>query len=958
MAEIKPQPTNVAAERAVLSGLCQHGQSAYSDIIEFINLECFSKSVNQNVFMCIQEIFKHSESVDYPTIVVKAKELGLTSIEDKVNQEYIVSLFNFKTSKDTIKQNAASIRKLSLVRKAQNTIKEMYVKLGDMTGNETVSEILTSIEEPIYSFSNSIASSNDDKTILLCNNILEYIEHVTQNKVENIGIPSPWYRYNKAIGGGRRRGGVYLIGARPKCLNVNTNVVTPTGLRKITDIKIGDIICHPSGGTTKVIDIIPTHQTEEYVVELDKHDYVSCSDNHEWLVQLNGSDVLLTTLQIFDYIKQGMLLSIKRPTSSPYTYDNVITNVVKTGRKIYATCVTVDAPDNLFILEGYIVTHNCGKAQPFTSKIVTRDGYKLMGDIKIGDMICGYNNTLNRVIGIHFWGILDCYKITFSDGSYTHCNDKHEWTIFHHTKKELITKELRDFKDNLNEGKIFKWCIPITATEFNEQEVPLDPYLVGVLIGDGSLTSNSVVFTNADIDIIEKVRTLIPEQHVLKPSGKFGYRITCGRTGGYTPKIKQDMLDLELLGCNSYTKFIPNIYKYNTLENRYKLLSGLVDTDGYVSKTGMLSISTVSEQLRDDIIEVVQSIGGIAVAHVKHTKSQYGKPCTSYVVRISLDNYDNLDIIARKKERLNNRTKGPLFRRITNVEYVGQERMQCISVDNDNGLYITDNFILTHNSTLAINDAVHCAYKLNVPTLYLDTEMREEGQWPRILAKLAKIGINDIEKGNLRSAEVDKLIQIGKEIKNIPLYYRKIAGKPFPEIMSIIRNFIVQHVGTSNGVTNDCMIIYDYFKLMDVSSLKDMQEYQAMGFQIQELTNMCLKYDVPCSAYVQLNRDGITKDTSDAISQSDRLVWLCSSLAMLKRKSSEEIALDGPEYGNSKLIVCAEQRFGPGLDDDNYINLMIQRDKCIVDEVCLKSEVKQKQAGFEENDDTDKDDVF
>lgn len=473
MTQVKPQPTNIAAERAVLAGLCQHGGSTYTDISEFLTTDCFTKNINQNIYKCLSEIFKTIETVDYPTIVVKSKELGLSSLDEQTNQDYIIALFNYKVDKATVRSNASSLRKLHVIRNAQNSVKEIYFKLNEMTGNETLSDILTAVEEPIYSFTNTITTTSDDRTKLLCEDILSYIEHVTQNKIETIGIPSPWYRYNDAIGGGRRRGGVYLTAARPK-------------------------------------------------------------------------------------------------------------------------------------------------------------------------------------------------------------------------------------------------------------------------------------------------------------AGK---------------------------------------------------------------------------------------------------------------------------------------------------------------------------------STLAINDAIHCAYKLNIPVLYLDTEMTEAGQWPRILAKLSKLPINSIERGYLKEVEIDRLVQVGKDITNMPLYYRKIAGKNFAEIVSIIRNFIVQHVGVLNGKTKDCLVIYDYFKLMDAQVLADMQEYQAMGFQIQELTNLCIKYDIACSAYVQLNRDGITKDTSDAVSQSDRLVWLCSSLAMLKRKSIEEMNLDGFEMGNTKLIVCAEQRYGPGLDENDYVNMMIQRDKCIVDEVCLKSEVKKQNQGFDTNDD-------
>lgn len=251
------------------------------------------------------------------------------------------------------------------------------------------------------------------------------------------------------------------------------------------------------------------------------------------------------------------------------------------------------------------------------------------------------------------------------------------------------------------------------------------------------------------------------------------------------------------------------------------------------------------------------------------------------------------------------------------------------------GVYLKGARPKAGKSTDAINDALHVSNVLSFPVLYLDTEMSKDGQLPRILANLSNIKIKEIESGSF--AENDflktKVIESGKILESIPFYYRKISGMAFEEVLSIIRKWVTQEVGQFEGRTKDCLVIYDYFKLMDASSLDDgMQEFQALGFQISALTDFCGKYDIPCSAYVQLNRDGITKETSDIISQSDRLLWLCSSFAFLKRKTREEMLQDGPQNGNVKLIVTAEQRFGPGLEDGNYINLIVEGDKGIIRE--------------------------
>ena len=137
-----------------------------------------------------------------------------------------------------------------------------------------------------------------------------------------------------------------------------------------------------------------------------------------------------------------------------------------------------------------------------------------------------------------------------------------------------------------------------------------------------------------------------------------------------------------------------------------------------------------------------------------------------------------------------------------------------------------------------------------------------------------------------------------------------------------MRKWIHQEVGfDENGRTNDCIIIYDYLKLMNSDSISNsMQEFQVLGFQITQLHNFCVKHDVPCLSFVQLNRDGITKESTDVVSGSDRLIWLCTSFTIFKMKSDEEMADDGEEHGNRKLVPIVA-RHGAGLDDGDYINM-------------------------------------
>lgn len=241
-------------------------------------------------------------------------------------------------------------------------------------------------------------------------------------------------------------------------------------------------------------------------------------------------------------------------------------------------------------------------------------------------------------------------------------------------------------------------------------------------------------------------------------------------------------------------------------------------------------------------------------------------------------------------------------------------------------------------STAAIVIGLHVC-NLGIPVLYLDTEMLPDDQIPRILANLSGVSIGQIEDGNYEDNALlsTRVKEANNRFKQMPFCHLPIFGKRFDEILSLIRRWIFKSVGFSNGRTNNCLVIYDYFKIMSTEDLNDMPEYQAIGHQVSKLADFAKECDFPCLAFTQVNRDGITKETSDIISQSDRLAWLCTSISLLKRKEPEEILEDGRENGNMKLLILDNMcRYGPGLETGDYINILSTGDTFILKELGTK----------------------
>ena len=229
----------------------------------------------------------------------------------------------------------------------------------------------------------------------------------------------------------------------------------------------------------------------------------------------------------------------------------------------------------------------------------------------------------------------------------------------------------------------------------------------------------------------------------------------------------------------------------------------------------------------------------------------------------------------------------------------------------------------TGKTLLSDNMGFYIANKLGLPVLNMDTEMNKEDHINRVLAMMTEIEINSIETGKFADSpdKKNKIANAAQSLKNTRLFYKTIAGKPFEDQLSIMRRWLVKEVGLNeDGTAKDCVIFYDYLKLMDSAGIsQDMKEYQVLGFMMTSLHSFAVRYKVPIVAFIQLNRDGITKESTDSASGSDRIIWLCSNFSIFKRKSDEEIAEDGPDNGNRKFLPLVS-RHGGGLDDNDYIN--------------------------------------
>lgn len=266
-------------------------------------------------------------------------------------------------------------------------------------------------------------------------------------------------------------------------------------------------------------------------------------------------------------------------------------------------------------------------------------------------------------------------------------------------------------------------------------------------------------------------------------------------------------------------------------------------------------------------------------------------------------------------------------------------------------------------SVFADNVAMHVSLKLGIPVLMLDTEMSEFDHHNRLLANLCRININRIAGGEFYDdpEDIDRVKMAAKTIEKIPYDYINVSGQDFKSILSIMKRWIHKSVGyDSTGRTNDCLIIYDYLKVMDSSSItNNIAEHQALGFQITDLHNFTVENDCACLAFAQLNRDGITKEDTGAIGDSDKIARVGTSCTLFKKKTEEEKVADGLRNGNRKIIVL-EARHGPGMEDDGYICVQMDGEFAKLTELGtirkIKKDERDSREGFPDSDVENEDD--
>lgn len=365
-----------------------------------------------------------------------------------------------------------------------------------------------------------------------------------------------------------------------------------------------------------------------------------------------------------------------------------------------------------------------GKAQPVDAPVLTPNGWRAIGDLVAGDEVIAGDGTVTRVVGVYPQGERDVVRFTFDDDAEAECCDEHLWVVkdaearFRKESPRYSKWGVRtagEIRERWGEEPAAKQRVAIPTVgrgDRAERPVLIDPYLMGVLLGDGGLTVG-VVFSTADPEIVEAVRAVVPAGVTVRPRGNaYDWQISGdGRGPGSNPLINS-LRVYGLFGKKSEHKHIPTEYLHNSPSVRLAVLQGLMDTDGDIGiPHGCPTFGSTSRALAEGVRDLVRSLGGKASIADRQTRfaNKHGarvKGLPSFRVRIRLPGVD-LFRLERKRCRRKDPTSTTDDRVLWSIRPSRRAECVCIAVEHPDQTYVTSDYVVTHNTYSLAADFIY-----------------------------------------------------------------------------------------------------------------------------------------------------------------------------------------------------------------------------------------------------------
>jgi replicative DNA helicase len=391
----------------------------------------------------------------------------------------------------------------------------------------------------------------------------------------------------------------------------------------------------------------------------------------------------------------------------------------------------------------------------------------------------------------------------------------------------------------------------------HDKPLPVDPWLLGVLLGDGHLSGSSVRFSTADPEMLARVAERLGEAFVLRPAGGYDWRIVqaggahrAGQAGVTPNRIMDALRAFGLWETRSDTKFVPDLYMDASREARLALLQGLMDTDGWIERWGSARYCSTSERLAHDVAALVRSLGGWCSIHRRQTtyRDAHGARKTgraAFVCNIHYAEPKELVTLFAKRSRAlasPRRHRRPVF---VSIEPTRVAETRCIAVSHPSRLYVTDDYVVTHNTAFALNIVQHVGVTLRGTCLVLSLEMSAQQLVQRMLCAEAKVDSQAVRTGFLSSSDWHRLTAAAGRLSEAKIFIDDSPGLTVLEARAKARRMKAEH-----GLD---LLVIDYLQLMRGRAALDNRQQEISEIS-RSLKALAKELNIPVVALSQLSR--------------------------------------------------------------------------------------------------------
>ncbi len=522
-----------------------------------------------------------------------------------------------------------------------------------------------------------------------------------------------------------------------------------------------------------------------------------------------------------------------------------------------------------------------GKAQPHDAKLLSQDGWKTMGEIQKDDVLAGSSGKFHKVENVFPQGKKPVYKVTFEDNTSTECCEEHLWITFQESENKLAVRPLKEIQETLltDTGKPNHYIPMVMPIQFEEKKLPLSSYLVGLFVanqGQMSLLAEKEALLSMNTKS-EKMAETYQKLHTA-----FG----------------EQMLNF------SEEPFIPQDYLWANVRQRVELLDGMLAFSGRLDKESKGKYKTHSIRMKDDFVFLIRSLGGI----IFFTEKKNEKGEIYFYLEFELPS-NLLDLETGAQTKTNN-SLSPLFKYITKIDFIGNKQTSCIKIDSADSLYVTDDFILTHNTAFVLSALANAAVKYDHCVAIFSLEMSAEQLLTRMMSSEAEVESQKLRNGSIADHEWAQLIHRTTQLSASKIFIDDTPAITMLELRAKARRLKSQH--------NLDMIVIDYLQLMsgDAGKGGGNREQEIAGIS-RALKQLAKELDVPVMALSQLSRavetrGGDKKPMLSDLRESGSIEQDADMVIFLYRPEYYEITQDemgNPTQGTAEVII-AKNRHG------------------------------------------------